>query len=116
MGSYARDSATAPSGTFQCEQRAGEALYVPSGWGHSVHNLGETVAIACECTAPEVHLTYDLFLAPFAEKYGFANFGRRGLDFPSEKVAAQAPGKAMEKVEGLYLKGKWKPRELHTRP
>ena len=36
---------------LECEQRAGDILYVPSNWGHAVLNLEPSVGLAIEVVA-----------------------------------------------------------------
>jgi oxalate decarboxylase/phosphoglucose isomerase-like protein (cupin superfamily) len=37
--------------TIKCVQHPGEAIYVPSGWGHAVRNHGDSFALATEYSA-----------------------------------------------------------------
>ena len=46
---YEEDYASAPAGDHrECTQFGGDIAVIPSGWGHAVVNLAESIALAYE--------------------------------------------------------------------
>jgi histone arginine demethylase JMJD6 len=41
-----------PIEPFACTQRAGEVLFVPTGWSHAVLNVEDSIGVAVEVRSP----------------------------------------------------------------